>query len=71
LGILIFAGGIAAAVFGSRVLLQELETQPDMIGYTTMKEAVGIWDKAMHTVGATVPDRVLHDAIRRGEARSF
>jgi hypothetical protein len=71
LGILIFAGGIAAALFSSRVLLQEIETQPDMIGYVTVKRTGAMWDKAMHAIGTTVPDRVLHDAIRRVETQAF
>lgn len=71
LAILILAGGITAALFGSRVLLQEIETRPDMIGYTTIREAGAMWDHAMHAIGATVPDRILHDAIRRWEAHVF
>jgi hypothetical protein len=65
LGTLIFAGGLTAALFGSRILLQEIQSQPDMIGFATINSIGIAWNNAMHLIGATIPDHLLHDAIRR------
>ena len=68
---LILAGGLTAALFSSRILLQEIQSQPDMARFKTL-EYVGIaWNKTMRAVGATAPDRVLHNTIRRAESQTI
>jgi hypothetical protein len=68
---LVCFGGLAAAVFGSRVLLQEIETAPDMPGYGMIRHVGAIWNGAMRAIGGTLPDRVLHDSVRGVEAKHF
>lgn len=67
----IVAGACAAALFGSRILLQEIDSQPDMRGYTFLHHAASTWNNAMRLSGAALPDRILHDGIRAAEAARF
>jgi len=67
----LLAGGLAAAIFGSRLLLQEIDGQPDMPGYATLRPAAALWHQAMQRIGAAAPDHALHHGIRAAEARHF
>ncbi len=71
LATLLAAGALTAAIFGSRVVLQEIETKPDMAGYETLRHAGLLWDDTMRYLHATAPDTALHDGIRRIEGRRF
>ena len=68
---LIFAGGLTAALFGSRILLQEIQSQPDMLFYQSIKNLGTAWNKTMQVIGTATPDRMLHDAIRRAESQTL
>jgi len=67
----ILAGVLTAALFGSRILLQEIDSQPDMPGYAILRRAANAWDIAMRHTGAALPTRALHDGIRAAEAAHF
>ena len=67
----IFAGACAAALFGSRILLQEIDSQPDMRGYALLHHAALSWHSTMRRSGTTLPDQKLHDGIRAMEASHF
>ncbi len=71
LTVALLAGSLAAALFGSRVLLQEIDSQPDMPGYATLRPALAFWHHAMQRIGAAAPDHALHDGIRAAEAKPF
>jgi hypothetical protein len=68
---LVIAGGFTAALFGSRIILQEIQSQPDMIFYQSLRAAGAAWNNAMQTIGVTAPDHVLHDALRRAESQTL
>ena len=71
LGAAILAGACAATLFGSRILLQEIDSQPDMRGYVFLHHAASAWNDAMRWTRASLPDHTLHDSIRAAEAARF
>jgi hypothetical protein len=71
LNALMLAGAISAAVFGSHVVLREIQSEPDMAGYATLRHAAVIWDHAMQHARASVPDTALHAMVRKVEAARF
>jgi hypothetical protein len=68
---LLVAGALSALVFGSRVVLQEIQSTPDMMGYDTIRRVGMIWDEAMHYVHATQIDAKLHGETRKVEQERF
>jgi len=68
---LLVAGALSALIFGSRIVLQEIQSKPDMAGYETIRRFGVFWDNAMRHVYATKPDVALHDDIRRVEEKRF
>jgi len=71
LTIMLMAGALTATLFGSRVLLQEIQSDPVMVGYETIRHLGMLWDNAMQEVQATAPDKKLHDDIREVEGKKF
>ena len=68
---MLLVGGLTAALFGSRVLLQEIQTQPDMPYYEIIRQVGLAWQRLMQRIGATAPDRVLHDGTHTAEGARF
>ncbi len=68
---LLVAGALSALVFGSRVVLQEIQSKPDMIGYDSIRRVGMKWANAMQDIRATAPDSALHQKIRKTEEARF
>ena len=71
LATLLVAGALSAIIFGSRVVLQEIQSEPDMMGYSTIRRAGMIWDEAMRYVRATKLGAKLHEETRKVEEARF
>ncbi len=68
---MLIAGALTAMLFGSRVLLQEIQSDPDVPGYETVRQVGVRWENAMRHMLATAPDKKLHDDIREAEEKRF
>jgi len=65
LAALIAGGAIAALLTGSRVVLGDIDSQPDLPFAGMLHEMASGWQDAMTRAGLAAPDRVLHAAMER------
>jgi hypothetical protein len=68
---LILAGGLSAAIFGSRVILQTIQSEPDMLYYDSLRRVGLVWNSSMKLLHATAPDTALHALVRKAENARF
>jgi hypothetical protein len=57
------AGAVTSALFGSRVLLQTIDSAPEMAGYAQLHAMANFWNAAMVRGRFAAPDRALHKAV--------